>query len=194
MRIKKGKNPTKALVGIGEITPYSIKRAEDELVYFLVKPTNISVLSESSVAGKINALANVLKSMDELEILCLSSNENFDANKEYLKSRMEEEENPVVRKLLEQDLKSLDKMQIQMATAREFIFVLRLKNEKDSNIYAYLSNIEKSIKDQGFTVRRATKADYMRILSVYFEQNVTSDFLQDYDGEKWIDDSSGHLR
>ena len=194
MRIKKGKNPTKALVGIGEITPYSIKRAEDELVYFLVKPTNISVLSESSVAGKINALANVLKSMEELEILCLSSKENFDANKEYLISRMEEEENPVVRKLLEQDLKSLDKMQIQMATAREFIFVLRLKNEKDSNIYAYLSNIEKSIKEQGFTVRRATKDDYMRILSVYFEQNVTSDFLQDYDGEKWIDDSSGHLR
>ena len=100
---------------------------------------------------------------------------------------MEEEENPVVRKLLEQDLKSLDKMQIQMATAREFIFVLRLKNEKDSNIYAYLSNIEKSIKEQGFTVRRATKADYMRILSVYFEQNVTSDFLQDYDGDMWID-------
>ena len=194
MRIKKNKNPTKALVGIGEITPYSIKRAEDELVYFLVKPTNISVLSESSVAGKINALANVLKSMEELEILCLSSKENFDANKEYLKSRMEEEENPVVRKLLEQDLKSLDKMQIQMATAREFIFVLRLKNEKDSNIYAYLSNIEKSIKEQGFTVRRATKDDYMRILSVYFEQNVTSDFLQDYDGDKWIDDSSCHLR
>ena len=193
MRIMKNKNPTKALVGIGEITPYSIKRAEDELVYFLVKPTNISVLSESSVAGKINALANVLKSMEELEILCLSSKENFDANKEYLISRMEEEENPVVRKLLEQDLKSLDKMQIQMATAREFIFVLRLKIEKDSNIYAYLSNIEKSIKEQGFTVRRATKADYMRILSVYFEQNVTSDFLQDYDGEKWIDDSSCHL-
>ena len=63
MRIKKGKNPTKDLIGIGEITPYSIKRAEDELVYFLVKPTNISVLSESSVAGKINALANVLKSI-----------------------------------------------------------------------------------------------------------------------------------
>lgn len=48
-------------------------------------------------------------------------------------------------------------------------------------------NIEKSIKEQGFTVRRATKADYMRILSVYFEQNVTSDFLQDYDGDMWID-------
>ena len=28
MRIKKNKNPTKALVGIGEITSYSIKRAE----------------------------------------------------------------------------------------------------------------------------------------------------------------------
>lgn len=30
MIIKKGKDPVKALVGIGEITPYSEKRVEDE--------------------------------------------------------------------------------------------------------------------------------------------------------------------
>ena len=134
------------------------------------------------------------KGITEIEMMCLNSRENFEDNKRYLKNRAEEETNPTVRKLLELDAGHLDRMQVQMATAREFIFVLRLKNEKDSNIYAYLSNIEKSIKEQGFTVKRATKADYMRILSVYFEQNVTSDFLQDYDGEKWIDNSNCHLR
>lgn len=176
-----------ALISIDKITAYSVSRPEDELVYFLIKPINISVLSESSVANKIFCLTNVLKSLPEIEIMCLRSKENFDANREFLQSRIAEENNPVVRKLLEQDLLSLDQMQVQMATAREFMFVLRLKNEKDSDVYAYLSRIEKLIKDQGFTVKRANKADYMRILSVYFEQNVTSDSFEDFDGEQFAE-------
>ncbi|MEG1242834.1 MAG: hypothetical protein RSD32_07735 [Oscillospiraceae bacterium] len=183
--MRKKKNATKALVGIEKLTAYSIKRRDEELVFFLVKPINISVLSESTVAGKISALSNVLKSLPELEILCLSSKENFDGNKDYLKSRVREEDNPTLRGLLAQDLTALDKMQLEMATAREFICLLRLKNEKDSDVYAYLSRIEKLIRDRGFTVRRATKADYVRILSVYFEQNVTSDSFDDFDGESF---------
>lgn len=183
---KKQKKRTKALLGFEEITPYSVKSTEDELVYFLIKPTNLSVLSESSVSGRIYALTNILKSMAEVEMMCLRSKENFDSNKAFLQARIAQEENPVVRKLLEQDLLGLDKMQVQMATAREFMLILHLKNEKDSDIYAYLSRIEKLIKDQGFSVKRATKADYMRILSVYFEQNVTSDSFEEWDGERFV--------
>lgn len=182
---KKQKKATKALIGIETVTSYSVKRQEDELVYFLIKPINISVLSEGSVAYKIQSLTNVLKSMEELELVCLRSKENFDTNKEFIQSRIAEEQNPVLRKLLELDAQNLDKMQVQMATAREFMLVIRLKGEKDSDVFPYLSRMEKSIKDQGFTVKRATKADYMRILSVYFEQNVTSDGFDDFDGERW---------
>ena len=189
-RKKKQKKATKALIGIETVTSYSVKRQEDELVYFLVKPINISVLSESSVAYKIQSLTNVLKSMGELELVCLRSKENFDSNKEFIQKRINEEENPILRKLLEQDAQNLDKMQVQMATAREFMLVVRLKSEKESELFPYLSRIEKSIKDQGFTVKRACKADYMRILSVYFEQNVTSDSFDDYDGERWINDTN----
>ncbi len=187
---KKQKKATKALIGIESVTSYSVKRQEDELVYFLIKPINISVLSEGSVAYKIQSLTNVLQSMTELEIVCLRSKENFDTNKEFIQGRIAEEENPVLRKLLELDAQNLDKMQVQMATAREFMLVIRLKGEKDSDVFPYLSRMERSIKDQGFTVKRATKADYMRILSVYFEQNVTSDGFDDFDGERWINEAT----
>lgn len=46
--------------------------------------------------------------------------ENFEDNKRFLRSRMEQEQNPVVRKLLEKNLSFLDRIQVQMATAREF--------------------------------------------------------------------------
>ncbi|WP_312061087.1 hypothetical protein [Anaerotignum sp.] len=183
---RKHSNSTRELMGITEITDYSLVTLYGELVYFIIHPTNISVLSESSVSSRIYALMTVLKGIAEIEMICLNSKENFDDNKQYLKKRMEEEENPIIRKLLMQDSTNLDRMQVQMATAREFLIIIRLKNEKESDVFPYLSRIEKNLKDQGFTARRADNADIKRILGVYFEQNVTTDRYEDFDGERWI--------
>lgn len=180
------KQSTRELIGIDEITDYSLKTPYGELVYFIIHPTNISVLSDVSVSARIYALMTVLKGIAEIEILCLNSKENFDNNKQYLKKRMEEEQNSVIQKLLQQDSTNLDRMQVQMATAREFLIIIRLKNEKESDVFSYLSRIEKSLKDQGFTSRRANNADIKRLLGVYYEQNVTTERYEDYDGERWV--------
>lgn len=190
---EKQKQSTRELIGIDEITDYSIKTTFGELIYFIIHPTNISVLSESTVSARIYALMTVLKGIAEIEMLCLNSKENFDENKQYLKKRMEEESNPVIRKLLQMDSTNLDRMQVQMATAREFLIIIRLnsggengQNDKLSDVFPYLSRIEKSLKDQGFTARRADNADIKRLLGVYYEQNVTTEKFEDYDGERWV--------
>lgn len=178
---------TRKFIGAKEITDYSlVTYGQGELVYFIVKPTNISVLSESSVGARIYALMTVLKGVAEIEMLCLNSRESFEDNKRFLKSQMEQEENPVIRRLLEQDQTHLDRIQVQMATAREFLIMLRLKDEKESDIFPYLSRIEKSLKEQSFSVKRADKEDIKRILAVYYEQNVTTEKFEDFDGERWI--------
>ena len=183
---EKQKQSTRELMGIDEITDYSIKTPAGELVYFIIRPTNISVLSDASVSARIYALMTVLKGIVEIEMLCLNSKENFDENKQYLKKRIEDETNPVIRKLLQRDSSNLDRMQVQMATAREFLIIIRLKNEKEADVFPYLSRIEKSLKDQGFTARRTDNADIKRLLGVYYEQNVTTEKYEDYDGERWI--------
>ena len=178
---------TRQFIGAKEITDYSlVTYGQGELVYFIVKPTNISVLSESSVGARIYALMTVLKGVAEIEMLCLNSRESFEDNKRFLKSQMEQEENPVIRRLLEQDQTHLDRIQVQMATAREFLIMLRLKDEKESDIFPYLSRIEKSLKEQSLSVKRADKEDIKRILAVYYEQNVTTEKFEDFDGERWI--------
>ena len=178
---------TRQFIGAKEITDYSlVTYGQGELVYFIVKPTNISVLSESSVGARIYALMTVLKGVAEIEMLSLNSRESFEDNKRFLKSQMEQEENPVIRRLLEQDQTHLDRIQVQMATAREFLIMLRLKDEKESDIFPYLSRIEKSLKEQSFSVKRADKEDIKRILAVYYEQNVTTEKFEDFDGERWI--------
>jgi len=92
----------------------------------------------------------------------------------------------VIRKLLEKDQNHLDRIQVQMATAREFLILIRLKDEKESAVFPYLSRVEKSLKEQGFSVKRADKEDIKRLLAVYYEQNVTTEKLEDFDGERWI--------
>lgn len=180
------KSSTRQLMGIEGINEHSLVTPHGELVFFMIKPTNISVLSDSSIGARIYALMNVLKGISDIEMLCLNSRENFEDNKSYLKARMDAELNPVIRKLLMQDQTALDRMQVQMATAREFLIIIRLKNEKESDVQPYLSRIEKSLKDQGFTVRKAGESDIKRLLGVYYEQNVTTEKFEDFDGERWV--------
>lgn len=178
---------TRQLIGAKAVTDYSlVTYGQGELVYFIVKPSNISVLSEASIGARIYALMTVLKGVAEIEMLCLNSRESFENNKQFLKMRMEQEDNPVIRKLLEKDQNHLDRIQVQMATAREFLILIRLKDEKESEVFPYLSRIEKSLKEQGFSVKRADKEGIKRLLAVYYEQNVTTEKFEDFDGERWI--------
>lgn len=178
---------TRQLMNTRRITEYSLETYDgDELVYFMIRPTNLSVLSESSVGARVYALMNVLKSVAEIEMLCLNSRENFEENKGFLRRRAEEERNPVIRQLLERDQIFLDRIQVQMATAREFLILIRLRNQKGKDVFSYLDRIEKSLKEQGFDSRRADEEDIKRILAVYYEQNVTSEKFEDFDGARWI--------
>ena len=178
---------TRQLMNTRRITEYSLETYDgDELVYFMIRPTNLSVLSESSVGTRVYALMNVLKGVAEIEMLCLNSRENFEENKGFLRRRAEEERNPVIRQLLERDQIFLDRIQVQMATAREFLILIRLRNQKGKDVFSYLDRIEKSLKEQGFDSRRADEEDIKRILAVYYEQNVTSEKFEDFDGARWI--------
>lgn len=52
----KEKVSTRQLMGIADITDHALVTGYGELVFFMIKPTNISVLSENSVGARIYAL------------------------------------------------------------------------------------------------------------------------------------------
>lgn len=160
----------------------------DFMVYFLIKPLNIAVLSESSIRSKILELMNLLKEADTLELACINSRETFEENKIYFKQRLENERNPKVREILEKDAAHLDRIQIQTASAREFMVIVRFKDNKadDSHIKAGISRVEKLLKDQGFIAKRADKEDIKRVFAVYFVQNLTQVYFDNFDGERFV--------
>ena len=186
-KAKKREGPsTRDLMGISGLTEYSVCTKLGDLVFFIVEPTNISVLPDASVSARIHALLNVLKGQVDIDMLALNSTESFESNKNFYRQRLESEELPVIRKLLESDSNHLDRIQVLMASAREFYMVVRLRPTKESEVFTLLSNIEKNIKDNGFITRRAGEQDIKKLLGVYFEQNVTTDHYDSFDGERWF--------
>ena len=175
-------------MGLEGFTNYGLKTTGGELVVFLVQPTNISVLSRANVEVKIRHLLMVLSAHPGLEISCLDSCERFDDNKRFIKRRMQEEENPAVRKVLEQEIGYLEGKQVEMSTARQFLFVLRFnKGEKPEQVFQAVNLTEKTISEQGFEVRRMDRADIKRVLGLYFETSMSGEDVEDVDGARNFD-------
>ncbi len=177
---------TRQLLGIEGITEYSLKTASNEAVFFSIKPSNISVMSEASLSAKIYSLMSVLKGLTEIEILCVNSRESFEGNKNHLKALSQREENQSVRKLLEQDMKHLDQIQALTATAREFLLIVRIRGMKDKEIFAHLNRIEKTLNENGFSAKRYDGEDIKTLLAVYFEQNSVTEKFENFDGERYL--------
>ena len=86
MRIGKKKS-TREEIGARNIDALGVETYGNEyLVYFLVQPDNIAVLSETAVKTKIIAMSSVIKGLDSIEFSCINSRENFDQNKMFTKS------------------------------------------------------------------------------------------------------------
>ena len=177
---------TRQLLGIEGITEYSLKTASNEAVFFSIKPSNISVMSEASLSAKIYSLMSVLKGLTEIEILCVNSRESFEGNKNHLKTLSQKEENPAVKKLLEKDMMHLDQIQALTATAREFLLIVRIRGMKDKEIFAHLNRIEKTLNENGFAAKRYDSEDIKTLLAVYFEQNSVTEKFENYDGERYL--------
>jgi hypothetical protein len=176
------------LLGIKTFTRYGLATRDGELLFFLVSPTNISVLSQTSIEIKVRHLMMVLSTHPDIEIVCTDSQECFDDNKAFLTGRLEAEQNPQVRELLRKDVDFLDHAQAEMSTARQFLFLLRCKNLKPEQVFEASNRVEKTISEQGFEVHRMKKAEVKRFLAIYFEASMNGENLPDMDGAQYFEE------
>lgn len=185
---KKNKNTVQELIGILPFFNKGLKTKNGELVYFIISPTNISVLLNENIQTKIWHLMQVLSAQPNIEITCMDSCERFDDNKAFMLYRLNEETNPLVRDCIKKDIDYLDNIQIEMSTARQFMFSARFKKEKDEQIFNQVNRIEKAIAEQGFEVKRAKKEDIKRFLAIYFEASMQGELIPDVDGGDCIEE------
>ena len=176
---------TRQLMGIDQLTEHGLKTAKGELVFFLLSPDNLSVLSADGVRNRVRALTDLLRSVDSAELLALDSRESFQSNKNYYQTRLEQEAVPAIREMLRQNMAHLDDIQSTTASAREFALAHRI-DPKSNEDYSTLKQLEKRIKDCGFHVRMADEQDVKRLLAVYYQQDVTTEHFDSFDGEESV--------
>ena len=183
---KGSRSSVQGLLGIESFTKYGLATSRGELIFYQVSPINISVLSKTSIETKIRNLMHILSTIPNIEITCTDSSECFDNNQIYLSERIEEESSPMIRSLLKKDKEFLDSIQIEMATSRQFAFIVRCKGMKPEQVFTMANRVEKVISDQGFEVKRMTKEDIKRFLAIYFDASYTGERMPDVDGAQYF--------
>ncbi len=177
---------TRQLMGIDELTDCGVKTAKGEFVFFLVRPDNLSVLSSEGITARVRALMELLRGTDTVTLRALDSRESYERNKIWYQQRLEEETNPAIRELLIRDRAFLDQIQTTTASAREFALVYPVERRSGENIQSWLTTLAKSIRDRGFHVRLAGEQDLKRLLAVYYQQDVTTEYFESIDGERAV--------
>lgn len=194
MKKKKNKNTVQELIGIDTFSKRGLKTKNGELVYFVISPTNISVLSNENIQTKIWHLMQVLSAQPNIEITCLDSCERFDDNKTFMVERLGKESNPLVKNCLEKDIDYLDNIQIEMSTARQFMFSVHFRRENEEQIFNQVNRVEKAIAEQGFEVKRMDKDDIKRFLAICFGASMQGEQIPDIDGKDCFDEEKlGHI-
>ena len=176
---------SRQLMGIRRVNTHGVTVSGGELVFFLIDPDNLSVLSVEAVRLRVQAFTALLKAKPDLELLALDSQETFGQNREFYRTRLEEEKNPALRELLRQDLEHLDTIQSASASAREFVLIQRM-DEKSAADESGLRQTEKALSGHGLSLRLAEEADVKRLLSVYYRQELLTEAPEDVDGERAV--------
>lgn len=184
---KKKKNSIQKLIGFETFTKYGVKTDKCEFVFFHVEPTNISVLSADNIDAKVHHLMMLLSMVPDLEIIALDSCECFDTNKNYVRKRLKDEPNEAVRDMLSADYSFLDEIQVEMSSARQFMFCIRFRKEKEDQVFNLINRIGKAVAEHGFMARKMTKPEIKRMLALYFGTSMTGDGIPDIEGENYFD-------
>ena len=181
----KQRQSTRQLMGIRKLLPHGVAIPGGSLVFFLIHPDNLSVLSAEGIRQRVTALSNLFRAEEQVEVLGLDSRESFQQNQVYYQTRLEEETTPKIRELLQKDISYLDEIQTTSASSREFVLVLRME-EQAALDEGGLRPKEKSLCDHGISVRLAEEQDVKRLLVSYYLHDADPESLEDVDGERVV--------
>ena len=184
---KHGRKSVQNLLGLQGFTNYGLKTTGGELVYFAIQPINISVLSPANIENKIKKLHVVLNSHPRLEVICMDSAQRFDNNQLFIDQRILQENNPQVQLALKKDREFLSSIQLEMSTARQFVVILRFKNEKESQVFTDINIARKTFHDEGFEVHLMGKPEIKRMLALDFGASMKGDLIPDIEGSEHFD-------
>lgn len=104
-----------------------VSYSDTKSAFLIISPVNLNVVSNSVKQTLVGNLAKAVAQIGTVEFLCVNSAQDYETNKRFLHRRMAMEQNETLREIDHMDIEFLDDIQVQMATSREFLMVLRFQ-------------------------------------------------------------------
>lgn len=161
-----------------------VSYADTKTAFLIISPVNLNVVSSGVIQTLVGNLAKAVGQIGTVEFLCVNSAQDYETNKRFLHRRMALEQNDTLREIDRMDIEFLDDIQVQMATSREFLIVLRFQTrESVQQVMTVLEKARKILAENEFNVQVAGKAQIKKVLAIYLEQNIYDGNMQNFDGE-----------
>ncbi len=74
-----------------------------------------------------------------------------------------------------------------MSSARQFVFAVRFRREKDEQIFNTINRVDKAIAEHGFSAKRMSKSEVKRMLALYFGTSINGEEIPDIEGSENFD-------
>ena len=130
---------------------------------------------------------NILSDVAELQMLCMSSAQNYEDNKRYYRHLAETTESPIVKQLCLQEIAYLDEINIAMSTSREFAMILRHRADRLDDARRSIMQTLNLIREHQFHARIATKDSFKRLLAIYYVGDIYTEHVPDFDGMQYME-------
>lgn len=177
-------------IGIESITDKGelIKSNGSKVIFFKVEPANLAVLSAVNIRTKVISLANLAKVMGMMDMYALDDRENYGANLQFIRQRIDEERSPEIRQILEEEEAFIKEIEADSSSARIFLIAFNIPIQLEDKYKSQLKNFRVLAAQDNIQVSPVDKNELKKILAVYFRHDTTSENFPDYEGEGFYDD------
>ena len=157
-------------------------------VFFKVEPANLSVLSAINIRTKILNLASLAKIMGMMDMYALDDRENYGENRRFIRERIDEEDNPYVRRILEEDEKFIRTIEADSSSARLFLVAFYVPKALEQKFFNQLNHFKQLAAQSLLRLTQLNKSDVKKVIAVYFKHDTTTENFPDFDGMEYYDD------
>ena len=172
------------IVGIGDGS--MIKDDVTRFIFYKIEPSNLAVLSEHNVRGKIENLVTLMQEAGQIDMFAMDAKENYSSNRVFISNRIRQERNPKIRDLLKRELRYIKEVESETSTARTFMLVLKIRKGNERQCAVELDRFQQIASQSLIRISRYTKEDIKEMLSIYFAHDPNP--VDDFDGSSYFGD------
>lgn len=175
------KRTVQEILDIQNIEDNIIQNSEKSKYYIRISPKNINIFTNEFLLNEIQNLKAVCNVTENIEFLVVDKVERLEDNKNFINSLLENSNDDIFSRLLQNDLEYFKKLESSKASSREFYMVIPFKARYYEKSKQLFENVRQVLENKGFSIQTCNKDTIKNMLQVYLERNFSGKVVSDFD-------------